>query len=53
MFKGLYVSRDKLDDKATRLHWGYLYNEYKKDAYFWEIVKIVEKELIIIFLTYY
>jgi len=30
-----------------------LYNEYKTGAFFWEIVKIVEKELVIIFLSYY
>lgn len=30
-----------------------MYNEYKTGAFFWEIVKIVEKELLIIFLSYY
>lgn len=34
-------------------HWGYLYNEYKKEAYFWELIKIIEKELIILSLVYY
>ncbi|CAD8116384.1 unnamed protein product [Paramecium sonneborni] len=32
---------------------GYLYNEYKKEAYFWELIKIAEKELIILSLLYY
>ena len=33
--------------------YGYLYNEYSKDTYYWEIIKICQKELIIIFLTFY
>jgi hypothetical protein len=37
----------------VRKAWGYLYNEYRKLAYFWEIVKICQKELIIIFLAFY
>ena len=35
------------------MRWAYLYLEYKKDAYFWELIKIVEKELIILSLVYY
>jgi hypothetical protein len=53
MLNNLYLNRNHLDEKHTRLKWGYLYNEYKKTAYFWEIIKIVVKELIIIFVTYY
>lgn len=45
--------KSELDSKYVRLHWGYLYLEYTKKAYFWEIIKILEKEAIIIFLTYY
>ncbi|CAD8173414.1 unnamed protein product [Paramecium pentaurelia] len=52
-FYGLYSNRNNLDNKQVRLHWGYLYNEYTKTAYFWEIIKIIEKQSIIIFLTYY
>ncbi|CAD8211806.1 unnamed protein product [Paramecium pentaurelia] len=49
----IYFNRKRLDDKLVRQQWGYLYNEYTHQAYFWEIVKILEKELLIIFLSYY
>ncbi|CAD8079740.1 unnamed protein product [Paramecium primaurelia] len=52
-FYGLYSNSNQLDDKKIRLQWGYLYNEYTKTAYFWEVIKILQKELMIIFLTYY
>ncbi|CAD8110877.1 unnamed protein product [Paramecium sonneborni] len=52
-YYGLYTNSNKLDNKKVRLQWGYLYNEYTKTAYFWEVIKIAQKELMIIFLTYY
>jgi len=52
-FFGLYSNFKKLDEKKVRLQWGYLYNEYTKSAYFWEVIKIAQKELMIISLTYY
>ncbi|CAD8110353.1 unnamed protein product [Paramecium primaurelia] len=52
-FYGLYSNSNALDDKNVRLQWGYLYNEYTKHAYFWEVIKILQKQLMIIFLTYY
>lgn len=36
-----------------RQKWGYLYNEYNSRSYFWEILKMCQKSLIIIFLTFY
>lgn len=45
--------RAKLDDFESRKKLGFFYNEYTKEGYLWEFVKIFEKELIIIFLTYY
>ncbi|CAD8196278.1 unnamed protein product [Paramecium pentaurelia] len=53
MFLSLYSKRDKLTDGETRKIWGYLYNEYSQKAYFWEIVKILEKGFMIVFLTFY
>ncbi|CAD8164426.1 unnamed protein product [Paramecium octaurelia] len=53
MFISLYKQRHHLDQENTRKNWGYLYNEYQTEAYFWEIVKILEKGFIIIFLTFY
>ncbi|CAD8213410.1 unnamed protein product [Paramecium pentaurelia] len=52
-FYNLYSNSHQLNDKKVRLQWGYLYNEYTKTAYFWEVIKISQKELMIIFLTYY
>ncbi|CAD8127415.1 unnamed protein product [Paramecium sonneborni] len=49
----IYLNRHRLDDKKIRQQWGYLYHEYTTQVYFWEIVKILEKELLIIFLSYY
>ncbi|CAK84354.1 unnamed protein product (macronuclear) [Paramecium tetraurelia] len=53
MFLGLYRQRFKLEDENTRKNWGYLYNEYQHNAYFWEIIKIFQKGFMIVFLTFY
>ncbi|CAD8122482.1 unnamed protein product [Paramecium sonneborni] len=52
-FYKLYINKNFLDQTQIRQNWGYLYNEYKQKAYFWEIIKILQKELIIIVLAYY
>jgi len=49
----LFKIKDSLNEMEHRSTWGFLYNEYTKWAYYWEIVKILLKELIIIILTYY
>ncbi|CAD8156959.1 unnamed protein product [Paramecium octaurelia] len=49
----LYSNKSQLNEKRTRQKWGYLYNEYKIQAYYWEIIKIIVKQLLIIFLSYY
>ncbi|KAM3147887.1 hypothetical protein pb186bvf_000215 [Paramecium bursaria] len=36
-----------------RKTWGYLYNEYQTNAYFWEIIKLSFRQFIITFLTIY
>ena len=43
----------KLNDTYVLRLYGYLYNEYSKAAYYWELIKICQKELMIIFLTFY
>ncbi|CAD8213634.1 unnamed protein product [Paramecium octaurelia] len=53
LFYGLYKCRRVQDQRSTRLHWGYLYHEYKEETYYWELIKIVQKELIILSLIYY
>ena len=32
--------KDKLNDTSVLRLYGYLYNEYSKDTYYWEIIKI-------------
>lgn len=49
----LFKIRHKLNNIENRSTWGFLYNEYTKWAYYWEIVKIFLKEIIIFLLTYY
>ncbi|CAD8176760.1 unnamed protein product [Paramecium pentaurelia] len=49
----LYSNKSSLNEKKTRQKWGYLYNEYKLQAYYWEIIKIIVKQFLIIFLSYY
>lgn len=35
------------------MNWGYLYNEFKITAYFWEFIKMSIRVLIIVILTFY
>ena len=42
-----------LEEFNTLKKWGYFYAEYNKEAYLWEFVKIFEKCLVIIALSYY
>ncbi|CAD8108681.1 unnamed protein product [Paramecium primaurelia] len=49
----LYLNKQKFNKNKTRQKWGYLYNEYKLEAYYWEIIKILIKQFLIIFLSYY
>ncbi|CAD8100869.1 unnamed protein product [Paramecium primaurelia] len=52
VFKSI-LKEKQIDRQWTRKIWGYLYNEYSQQAYFWEIVKILEKGFMIVFLTFY
>ncbi|CAD8121897.1 unnamed protein product [Paramecium sonneborni] len=52
-FISLYSNKKVLNEKKTRKKWGYLYNEYKLEAYYWEIIKIVKKQCLILFISYY
>ncbi|KAM3129816.1 hypothetical protein pb186bvf_018110 [Paramecium bursaria] len=53
LYKKISKYKDKLNETFVIRLYGYLYNEYSKVAYYWELVKICQKELIIIFLTFY
>ncbi|CAD8087564.1 unnamed protein product [Paramecium sonneborni] len=50
---GVKKNKSNLDKTKVRQKWGYLYNEYKLHAYYWETIKILQKQLIIIVLAYY
>lgn len=49
----VYNNRANLNTSKVRKIWGYLYNEYKVDIYYWETIKILQKEFIIYVLIYY
>ncbi|CAD8211891.1 unnamed protein product [Paramecium octaurelia] len=53
LWYGVRKNLHRLDLTKVRQIWGYLYNEYKLHAYYWETIKILQKELIIIVLAYY
>ncbi|CAD8073985.1 unnamed protein product [Paramecium primaurelia] len=49
MFIKLYQNRHNLNKiKST---WGYLYSEFNENAYFWELVRLGMKNLVIIIIT--
>ncbi|CAD8143908.1 unnamed protein product [Paramecium octaurelia] len=50
-----FIRRNKhqLENMEVRKRWGFFYHEYTNQAYLWEFVKIFEKELVIISLTFY
>ncbi|CAD8083245.1 unnamed protein product [Paramecium sonneborni] len=49
----VYTYRFHLNNRHIRSRWGFFYNEYDNTAYYWEFVKIFQKELMVIFLTFY
>lgn len=46
-------NKDQLNKMSVLKKWGFFYHEYNEKSYLWEFVKIFEKELVIISLTYY
>lgn len=42
-----------LDSSKIRYALGFIYLEYRKDTYYWEMIKIFEKMLIIFVLNMY
>jgi hypothetical protein len=43
MFSRLALNPTGLSKISTKRTWGYLYNEYKLSAFFWEFVKMFVK----------
>jgi len=44
----LYRRRMKLDDNQTFEVYGFLYNGYKKDTYYWELVIMIRKMMVLV-----
>ncbi|EAS07146.2 transmembrane protein, putative (macronuclear) [Tetrahymena thermophila SB210] len=55
LFIQIYISKKKfsLNNIQVNLKYGFLYQEYKESAYYWEFVKIIQKTVIIIVLNFY
>ncbi|EWS71338.1 transmembrane protein, putative (macronuclear) [Tetrahymena thermophila SB210] len=55
LFIQIYISqrRHGLNDVKINLKYGFLFQEYKDSVYFWEIIKIIQKIVIIILLNFY
>ncbi|CAD8122834.1 unnamed protein product [Paramecium sonneborni] len=53
LFFILYINREQHNKIQFRRHIGYLFNEYTRKNYFWEIIKLWKKTIIIIILIYY
>ncbi|CAD8149145.1 unnamed protein product [Paramecium octaurelia] len=44
----LYRFRKYFHVERTRKIWGYLFNDYKENSYYWEIIKIFQREVIML-----
>ena len=47
------AKKNNLDNYFFKSSWGFFYNEYSKDCYYWEFIKIAQKELMIIILIFF
>ncbi|CAK78569.1 unnamed protein product, partial (macronuclear) [Paramecium tetraurelia] len=53
LFLILYLNRENHNKIMFRRHLGYLFNEYTQQNYFWEMIKLWKKTIIIIILIYF
>ncbi|CAD8082452.1 unnamed protein product [Paramecium primaurelia] len=53
LFFVLYIYKDQHNKIKFRRHIGYLFNEYTQKNYFWEIIKLWKKTIIIVILIYF
>ncbi|CAD8206027.1 unnamed protein product [Paramecium pentaurelia] len=49
----MYVKRNDLETIKIRKNFCYLINEYENKTYFWEIIKLIKKTIMILILTYF
>ncbi|CAD8086012.1 unnamed protein product [Paramecium primaurelia] len=53
LFIVMYIKKDQHDNIKIRKHFCYLINEYNDRSYFWEVIKLIKKTIIILILTYF
>ncbi|EAS04602.2 transmembrane protein, putative (macronuclear) [Tetrahymena thermophila SB210] len=53
LFRSMYKNREKLNKIDMQYKFGFLYTEYKKNSYFWELVKVYQKTFITFFINIY
>ncbi|CAD8137809.1 unnamed protein product [Paramecium octaurelia] len=53
LFLMLYLNRENHNKIKFRRHVGYLFNEYTQQNYFWEMIKLWKKTIIIVILIYF
>ncbi|CAK87942.1 unnamed protein product (macronuclear) [Paramecium tetraurelia] len=53
LFALMYRLRDQFQSMKLRRHISYLFNEYDIKNYFWELIKLTKKTIIILVLTYF
>ncbi|CAD8095639.1 unnamed protein product [Paramecium sonneborni] len=51
LFVLLHFKRKQLDSLKLRSHLCYIYNEYNEHSYFWELIKLVQKVIMILIST--
>lgn len=49
----VYKKRHHLYTNSVRKNLGFFYNEYSQSTYYWEFIKLFQKELLFMFLTFY
>ncbi|CAD8102417.1 unnamed protein product [Paramecium sonneborni] len=53
LFILMYKLKGQFDSIRLRKHICYLFNEYDSKNYFWELIKLIKKTIIILVLTYF
>ena len=52
LFVNIWKNRTKLDEITEKLKYGFLYNGFKSDFYYWEFVIVIRKLLIIVIFVF-
>jgi len=52
LLRNLYKNRDNLMKITIRFRFGFLFESYKKELYYWEFIRMYMRLSIVIILTY-